>query len=265
MNGYWIQRNQLTDTLDLNLKAPGGSLKIINENGSLFEIDYLGNTIYNRPSCMKYGDKSVCLGEESLDFNGSVVMNGPVMLKNKIGFGGKDTGIEYSDKSLNMYTQEKETINFKNGDKNTMSLSANKLNISGNIVADEATFGKINVTEFDHLYIKKGVKVDPLTYGPMIEAQNSPTNRFGIGNYANGNLRVYAASVNNESSINLGFAQGTDNWDDRVIIKNDKNIQINGNVNIVNGTLKMGAYSFEIDQASGNLNLIRNGKIVQQF
>lgn len=266
MNGYWIQRNQVTDALDINLKAPGGSLKIINENGSLFEIDYLGNTVYNKPSCIKYGEKSMCLGDKSLDINGSVVMNGPVMLKNKIGFAGNNnTGIEYSNKSLNMYAPEKETINFQNGKTRTMSLSANRLNISGNIVADEGTFGKINITELDNLYIKNGVKVDPLTYGPMIEANKSPTNRFGIGNYDKGKLRVYASALNNESSINLGFAQGTNTWDDRITIQNDKNIKINGNVNIVNGTLKMGAYSFEIDQPSGNLNLVRNGKVIKQF
>jgi hypothetical protein len=269
---YSMQRNPALDSFDINIKKTG-SLRMVNEDGPVFEIDGLGNTIYSQSgSCIGYGrDSSICFDNSKISLRGARGINFEegalnVGQSGRVNFGTKGD-ISYSAPNKSLDITSSKNINFRVGD-NKMSLTANNVNVPGTFVADEGVFGRINVNSFEKLSVKNGVQVDPTLFGPLIEAKKDTTDRLGIGHYKNGALHVYGSALNQLSSINLGFAQGSDNWDNRVIINNKggkDNIILKGDVNIQNGRLIMGAYSFEIDPATGNLQIIRNGRVVSKL
>ena len=90
-----------------------------------------------------------------------------------------------------------------------------------NVTGDIDLVGQINIT-----------RKDP---GPMIERNDGEdANRFGVGQFAGGKLRVYGSSVTG-SSVNLSLAKGKGTFDDIVEVKADKTVNVNGPVSFNGG------------------------------
>lgn len=83
-----------------------------------------------------------------------------------------------------------------------------------------------------------GVKVTNGDPGPLIEkVYGAPGNRYGIGQYQGGKMRMYTGKAYAPATVNLSIAKDDGNFDDVLTIKTDKTTDISGNTN-VNGTLK---------------------------
>jgi hypothetical protein len=67
------------------------------------------------------------------------------------------------------------------------------------------------------------------TNGAMIDKNmGSDNNRYGVGQYTNGVMRMYTAGGFQPATLNLSLAQANNTFDDVVQIKTDKSVNING-------------------------------------
>lgn len=70
------------------------------------------------------------------------------------------------------------------------------------------------------------------TNGPMIEKNmGGDNNRYGVGQYTNGVMRMYAAGSVPSATLNLSLAQANNTFDDVVQIRSDKAVHVNGAAN----------------------------------
>jgi len=298
---YSIQRNPGTNTLDVIL-APEGQMRIMNADQSVFEIDYLGNTVYNNnvksTGCVTVGDKGgqMCYGakNDTLDLsnpNGIRMMDN-IMIQKQFNIGNQNVGVGYSatKSNMTMYAGNADTISFQVGDSQRMIFQndvgkpnvvmTGDTQVKGSVTAPMGHFDQVNTSalyldgvklhavdgilaldrqvrfqeiDADQIKTNTGIQVDHSTYGPLIEANyGTPVNRLGVGHYKNGEMRMYGSGLNQVSSVHLGFATGSDSWDDRITIDNGRNdIQLNGNVHI-NGSLILGEYKITVDPTNKN-------------
>lgn len=74
------------------------------------------------------------------------------------------------------------------------------------------------------------IQFNKVDAGPMIEtkAGNSDANRFGVGQFANGAMRVYTSSAHGPSSLNLSLAKEKGTFDDIVKIKGNRTFEVTG-------------------------------------
>lgn len=70
----------------------------------------------------------------------------------------------------------------------------------------------------------------PLQIGSVVEKKNStnPSDRSGVGAFANGVTRVYTTGSVPGSSVNLSVAKSATAYEDVVTVKQDKRVDING-------------------------------------
>lgn len=248
---------------DIQLKE-NEKLRVVNAlNVPTFEIDYLGNTVFNSQSCLKWGGESLCH-----DSNVGFTVTDNATFKQNINIGSRNNGISYSNQSYTFFSGPSDSFNFNLGGIPYMTIAEKNVKIPGTIIANEAIFDKININNKELLTLTSGIQVNPTNYGPLIEATNSATNRFGIGSYKNSQLNVYSSSLDPDATLNLGFAKGIEQWDNRISIQNKgtDNVVITGNVRIANsGKLQMGKYSFELDEKTDKLSLKKNNITLQEF
>jgi len=295
MDNYLIGRNKDTNTFDMNL-IDKGSFRIVNGKQRVFEIDYLGNTVFtndligNQGSCLKFGSSNKICNDENMNFTSpnGIRFNDDILIRKSAVF-GTNTGMTFSNNDLSIFTEGQNNIKFQVGGANRMVVSSNATNFDGdiyasngrfkNVISDVLTLNGVQITApngqlaFDQkidakeinvetMRAKQGVSVRPDWYGPLVEANlNNDANRFGIGHYDSGTTRVYAGGINQLSSVRLGFAQGSGTWDDKIVMKNDgSGIVLNGDVTI-NGKVRLGQYTFEADQTDPNKLLVSlNGR-----
>jgi hypothetical protein len=76
------------------------------------------------------------------------------------------------------------------------------------------------------------------TPGPMLERKASAKadDRYGVGLFSNGTLRMYSAGYNGAGSVNLSVARGNDKYDDVITVKTDKTVDIKGTTNMTTGS-----------------------------
>ena len=74
------------------------------------------------------------------------------------------------------------------------------------------------------------VQIDRGDPGPMIEKRytGGDNNRYGIGQFENGTLRMYTASSYMPATLNLSLAKPNGQFDDIVKMKTDRSLEVNG-------------------------------------
>ena len=83
------------------------------------------------------------------------------------------------------------------------------------------------------LNVAKGVKVTNDNPGPLIEKNYGDAgDRFGVAQYSGGKTRLYAGT-NNPGSVSMSLAKTDGSFDDIVIVNQDKNTTVNGNLNVM--------------------------------
>lgn len=310
---YSLERNIDTNSLDLNL-TPKGQFRIMNGIENVFEIDFLGNTVFTNDiklpsSCLHFSaSNSVCTNSSSnsLDFSGpqGIRFQDDVLFRKNLMFGqGQGQGISYSDSTSNLslfaenisFGQDKFLIQ-NNGPivVNADTQMYGNLTTSGSVKAESANFQNVVkanelllngirvATKNGHLSfddtiqarqldvtninVSNGIQVNAKKYGPLIEAKKDASSRSGIGYYKNNETRVYGSKLDERATVNIGFANGSDTWDDRVIIRNGNNsITMNGDIT-VNGKINFGNYTFEVDQGDkSKINVSANGVLKTSF
>lgn len=76
-----------------------------------------------------------------------------------------------------------------------------------------------------------GIKMTRADPGPMIEKHyGSDSNRYGVGQFENGNMRIYTAGYYGPASVNLSIARDNNKFDDVLQIKTDKSVNVNGSL-----------------------------------
>jgi len=319
MDNYLMGRNSDTNTFDFNLMSKG-QYRIMNDTGPVFEIDYLGNTVFTNDivtknsACFKFTASNKICGnttQNTMDFSSpqGIRFVDDMLIQKGVYIGqDRSVGISLTGSNYSFFAGSNNNIKFGLGNTDKLVLSSKGMavtgdtNIHGNaaitnsITANNAMFkdnvaaksvtvngvqiaapngylaitGKLAATDIDvnnSLTTQKGINVNPSLYGPLIEANvNNDANRFGIGHYENARTRVYASGSDQMSTVNLGFAKGSDTWDDKVVIKNNGDgIIFNGDVT-VNGKIKFGQYTFEADRTDTSaLNVYLNGRLVKNF
>ncbi len=84
-----------------------------------------------------------------------------------------------------------------------------------------------------------GVKMTRNDPGPMVEKHyGSDSNRYGIGQFEDGTMRMYTAGYYGPASVNLSIARDKNTFDDVLQIKNDKSVNVNGSLCLGNICLK---------------------------
>ena len=75
------------------------------------------------------------------------------------------------------------------------------------------------------------------TPGPMLERKASvkPEDRYGMGLFSNGSMRMYTSGFNGLGSVNLSVARGDSNYDDIITVNNNKTVDIKGTTNMTKG------------------------------
>ena len=71
--------------------------------------------------------------------------------------------------------------------------------------------------------------------GSMVEKSYSDTERYGMGQYANGTLRMYTGIGNSNSSVNLSIAGSNNTFFDVLKVMTNKNVDVNGPLNVNSG------------------------------
>lgn len=100
-------------------------------------------------------------------------------------------------------------------------------NLASYINKDGDVYGKRNVI------VGGNVLFTTPNPGPMIQTDDNKAttdSKFGLGQYAGGQTRVYAAGSNLQSAVNLSIARANGNFDDIVKVKNDKTVEVNGRI-----------------------------------
>ena len=101
-----------------------------------------------------------------------------------------------------------------------------------------------------------GIKVT--NPGSLIE-YGSFDNRYGVGQYPTGQVRLYNGSTNNQSGVNLSLANMDGTFDDIVKVRTDRSTNIAGNLN-VKGTMSFGeSNTFYLENSNNNLRLTMSG------
>ena len=82
--------------------------------------------------------------------------------------------------------------------------------------------------------VNNGIKITKDNPGPMLEKQygTNAGDRYGMGQFATGATRVYAASAHGPATVNLSLAKGNGTFDDVVTVKNDMTTNMVGDVNV---------------------------------
>lgn len=83
-----------------------------------------------------------------------------------------------------------------------------------------------------------GIKVTNGNPGAFIEKNYSTTstgNKYGIGQYQNGALRIFTAGDFAPATLNLSIAKPNNSFDDVLQVRNDKSVSLGGRLNLQGG------------------------------
>ena len=114
------------------------------------------------------------------------------------------------------------------------------LNAQGNVNANgSVNAGKISLHNNNNKDDNVHINIHQHNPGAMIEKRygNSKGDRYGMGQYAGGNTRLYAAKDFGPSSVNLSFAKKDGGFDDVLKVQNGGKVIVNGTVNIGNTSI----------------------------
>lgn len=77
-----------------------------------------------------------------------------------------------------------------------------------------------------------GIEVLNNDPGPLIQKNygNNPGDRYGVGQFNNGAMRMYAANLYGPATVNMSLAKSDGTFDDVVVVDNKKNVKINGHL-----------------------------------
>lgn len=82
-----------------------------------------------------------------------------------------------------------------------------------------------------------GVNITSANPGPMLEkSYGTPDNRYGVGQFADGSVRLYGSSAANGAganatgSVRAGFAKADGSFNDVLLIDNQGNVTVRGNI-----------------------------------
>ena len=114
----------------------------------------------------------------------------------------------------------------------------------GAVKVSNAWGGEGNLGVDGTVWVNKGVKVWADNPGPLIEKSygSELDNRYGVGQWADGTVRTYAAGSYNKASTSISFSDKNDPKGFRDVVKvTQKELGVRGNdTATVNGVLKLG-------------------------
>jgi hypothetical protein len=120
-------------------------------------------------------------------------------------------------------------------------------------------------------YHTKGIQIKPGDAGHLVETNyGSSQDRYGIGQFRNGALRVYAASAFAPATVNLSMARANGGFRDVVTVGNDGVMKVNGTIKTNNDGIPGkqsypqgwggGVHALDV-WANGSITAGRNGQV----
>ena len=122
---------------------------------------------------------------------------------------------------------------------------------NGNVFVSDIGTGKLvlgSSTQGASIETRAPIKVQGLNPGPLIEKDyGANQNKYGIGQFSNGEMRLYAPKVSSTATVNMSLLNTDGSYDDVITVNaNNRNTRINGNFVVaggntaqINGTLRV--------------------------
>lgn len=249
-------RNNNTVNITGNLSLKGG-VSTLNPNNLQTQFPFTDGKNYIRGNTEVVGNANF-LGQiavqSNLQVNGNMFANGTVSFTQGIRVNNADPGPliqkdydvnvtskrygigQFPNSALRVYTAQgyapatlnlsiaksnntfDDILQIKNSDR-SVNISGGQTNINGNLqVTGNATFSR-------------GISITSNDPGAFIEKNYNPTttsSRYGIGQFPNGTMRMYAAKASTPATVNLSLAGDNNTFDDILQVKNDRSVNVNG-------------------------------------
>lgn len=130
--------------------------------------------------------------------------------------------------------------NIKNMDLNIQNLDAKITQVQQKAAAQVTGLSNVvrgvemnSMKMSNNIEIPNTISIRNADPGPMIERnynKNATDNRYGLGQFQNGQLRLYTATGHAPATINLSLAKTNGGFDDILKVKTDRSVEINGSL-----------------------------------
>jgi hypothetical protein len=159
-----------------------------------------------------------------LDNSSANIVNDMSKEKKFMIYGNTSASTDGSIKSIGL----NDNVYVKGSMNSTDIIANNSISIAGTSITKDGNI----VTK--NLNTSQGVSVGNKDPGPLIEkSYGTDDNRYGVGQWANGNTRLYAGTTTTSpGTVNLSLAKANNTFDDVVSIKPNRDVNISGNTNI---------------------------------
>lgn len=211
-------------------------------------------------------------GNSVFNFNAGVTSGNTIKLTNNVNgpFLEKHMGADNKRYGLGQFPNNTMRVYAAGGDQNaTLNLSLAQGNNSFDDIVtirnDKSTIFREPVTMEKAINVGGSInwtKGDP---GPMIErsySENNTADRYGVGQFTDGKMRLYAAGHYQPATVNLSVARANGKFDDVVQVKTDSSVDVNGTLRVKGQNSQLCVGDACMDQA--RFDAITKGQLSSQ-